>query len=27
MGSGSIVTALINDSTQADVYLGFRFAL
>lgn len=27
MGSGSIVTALINDSTQADLYLGFRFAL
>ena len=27
MGSGSIVTALINDSTQADIYLGFRFAL
>lgn len=24
LGSGSIVTALINDSTQADVYLGFR---
>ena len=27
MGSGSIVTALINDSTQADIYLGFRFAI
>lgn len=27
MGSGSIVTALLNDSTQADLYLGFRFAL
>ena len=27
IGSGSIVTALINDSTQADLYLGFRFAL
>jgi hypothetical protein len=27
MGSGSIVTALINDATQADLYLGFRFAL
>jgi hypothetical protein len=27
IGSGSIVTALINDATQADLYLGFRFAL
>lgn len=25
LGSGSIVTALINDSKQADVYLGFRY--
>lgn len=24
MGSGSIITALINDSTQADLYFGFR---
>lgn len=24
LGSGSIITALINDSTQADIYLGFR---
>lgn len=27
MGSGSIVTALINDSTQADFYLGFRVGI
>lgn len=27
MGSGSIVSALINDTTQTDVYLGFRFTL
>lgn len=25
LGSGSILTALINDSKQADVYLGFRY--
>jgi len=27
MGSSSILTAVINDSTQADIYLGFRFGL
>ncbi|WP_162126145.1 conjugal transfer protein TraF [Flavobacterium phycosphaerae] len=26
LGSGSIVTALINDSKQADIYTGFRWA-
>ena len=26
LGSGSILTALINDSKQADVYTGFRWA-
>lgn len=24
MGSGSILTAMINDTKQADIYLGFR---
>ena len=27
MGSSSIVTAVMNDSTQADIYLGFRFGI
>lgn len=27
MGSSSIITAVINDSTQADIYLGFRFGI
>lgn len=27
MGSSSIITAVLNDSTQADIYLGFRFGL
>ena len=26
LGSGSIVTALLNDSKQADIYTGFRWA-
>ncbi|MEO5775993.1 MAG: hypothetical protein ABIQ27_03755 [Flavobacterium sp.] len=26
LGSGSIVTALVNDSKQADIYTGFRWA-
>ena len=25
LGSGSIITALINDSKQADLYMGFRW--
>ena len=27
MGSSSIVTAVMNNSTQADIYLGFRFGI
>jgi len=27
LGSGSIVTAALNDSKQADVYMGFRFGI
>lgn len=27
LGSGSIITAALNDSKQADIYMGFRFAL
>lgn len=27
IGSGSVITALINDSKQADFYLGFRFGI
>lgn len=27
LGSGSAITALLNDSHQADIYLGFRFGL
>ena len=26
-GSGSIVTAALNDSKQADIYMGFRFGI
>ena len=27
LGSGSIVTAALNDSKQADIYMGFRFGI
>lgn len=27
IGSGSVITALINDSKEADVYVGFRFGI
>jgi hypothetical protein len=27
IGSGSVITALINDSKEADIYAGFRFGI
>lgn len=27
LGSGSVITALLNDSKQADLYLGFRIGI
>lgn len=27
IGSGSVITAVIDDSKEADVYVGFRFGI